>query len=145
MDLLQGITHWGRVTHICVIKLSIIGSDNGLSPDRRQAIIWTNDGILLIGPLGANFNETFIGIHSFSCKRIHFKMTSGKWRPFFFGLNVLIGCNHGACGTSIYLNWNERGLIWKVFSCKIDTFDISVYLTWTWDTMKLYSTSHHST
>ena len=24
--------HWGRVTHICVNKLTIIGSDNGLSP-----------------------------------------------------------------------------------------------------------------
>ena len=23
---------------------SIIGSDNGLAPSRRQAIIWTNDG-----------------------------------------------------------------------------------------------------
>ena len=45
------LTHWGRVTHICVGKLTIIGSDNGLSPDRRQAIIWTNDGILLIGHL----------------------------------------------------------------------------------------------
>ena len=48
------LTHWGRVTHICVGKLSIIGSDNGLSPDRRQAIIWTNAGILLIGTLGTN-------------------------------------------------------------------------------------------
>ena len=46
----QPLTHWGRVTHICVSKLTIIGSDNGLSPDRRQAIIWTNAGILLIGP-----------------------------------------------------------------------------------------------
>ena len=27
---------------------TIIGSDNGLSPDRRQAIIWTKAGILLI-------------------------------------------------------------------------------------------------
>ena len=33
-------------------RSSIIGSDNGLSPARRQAIIWTNDGILLIVPLG---------------------------------------------------------------------------------------------
>ena len=46
------LTHWGRVTHICVGKLTIIGSDNGLSPGRRQAIIWTYAGILLIGPLG---------------------------------------------------------------------------------------------
>ena len=51
------LTHWGRVTHICVGNLTIIGSDNGLSPGRRQAIILTNAGILLIGPLGTNFNE----------------------------------------------------------------------------------------
>ena len=49
------LTHWGRVTHICVSKLSIIGSDNGLSRGRRQAIIWTNAGILLIRTLGRNF------------------------------------------------------------------------------------------
>ena len=46
------MTHWDRVTHICVSKLIIIGSDNGLSSSRRQAIIWTNAGILLIGPFG---------------------------------------------------------------------------------------------
>ena len=45
------LTHWGRVTHICLSKLTIIGSDNGLSPGRRQAIIWTNARISLIGPL----------------------------------------------------------------------------------------------
>ena len=33
------LTHWGRVTNICVSNLNIIGSDNGLSPGRRQAII----------------------------------------------------------------------------------------------------------
>ena len=33
------LTHWGRVTHIYVSKLFILGSDNGLSPGRRQAII----------------------------------------------------------------------------------------------------------
>ena len=55
------LSHWGRVTHICVGKLTIIGSDNGLTPGRRQAIIWTNAGILLIGPLGTNFSEILIG------------------------------------------------------------------------------------
>ena len=58
---------WGRVTHICVGKLTIIGSDNGLSPGRRQAIIWTNDGILLIGALETNFSEILIEIQTFSC------------------------------------------------------------------------------
>ena len=88
------LTHWGRVTHICVGKLTIIGSDNGLSPGRRQAITWTNVGILLIGPPRTNFNEMLIEIHTFSLKKIHLKMSSGKWRPFCLGLNVLklAGC-----------------------------------------------------
>ena len=85
------LTHWGRVTHICVGKLSLIGSDNGLSPGRRQAIIRTNAGILLIGPLGTNFSEIWTGIQTFSLKKIHTKMSSGKCRPFFLGLNVLMG------------------------------------------------------
>ena len=41
------LTHWGRVTHICIGKLISIGSDNGLLPGRRQAIIWTNVGIFV--------------------------------------------------------------------------------------------------
>ena len=47
---------------MCVSILAIIGSDNGLSPDRRQAIIGTNAGILLIAPLGTNFSEILIEI-----------------------------------------------------------------------------------
>ena len=53
------LTHWGRATHICVSKPTIIASDNGLSPGRRQAIIWNNAGILSIGLLGTNFSEIF--------------------------------------------------------------------------------------
>ena len=83
------LSHWGRVTHICVGNLAIIGSDNGLSPGRRQAIIWTNDGILLIGPLGTNCSEIWIGIQTFALKKIHLKMSSAKWRPFCLDLNVL--------------------------------------------------------
>ena len=83
------LTHWGRVTHICVGNLAIIGSDNGLSPGRRQAIIWINAGILLIGPLGTNFSEILIGIQTFSFRKIHLNVSSAKWRPFCLGLNVL--------------------------------------------------------
>ena len=83
------LTHWGRVTNICVGKLTIIGSDNGLSPGRRQAIIWTNAGISLIGPLGTNFSEILIEILTFSFKKMYLKMSSGKWRPFCLGLNLL--------------------------------------------------------
>ena len=84
------LTHWGRVTQWCVGKLSIICSDNGLSPGRQQAIIRTNAGILLIGPLGTNFSGIFIEIHTFSFKKMHLKMSPGKWRPTCLGLNVLM-------------------------------------------------------
>ena len=87
--------HWGWVTHICVGKLTIIGSDNGMSPERRQAIIWTNVGILLIGPLGTNFSEILIGIQTFSFKKMHLKMSSAKWRPLCLGLNELINLPKG--------------------------------------------------
>ena len=84
----MGLTHWGRVTHICASDLTIIGSDNGLSPGRRQAIIWTNAGILLIGPLGTNFSESVIDIHIFipenASENIVWKMAA-----IFLGLNVL--------------------------------------------------------
>ena len=75
------LTHWGRVTHICVGRLTIIA--------RRQAIIWTNAEILLIGPLGTNFSEILIGIQTFPFTKMHLKMSSVKWCPFCLGLNVL--------------------------------------------------------
>ena len=84
------LTHWGRVTHICVNKLTIIGSDNGLSPGRRQAIIWTNVGILFIETLGTNFSEISIEIHTFSFMKMYLKISSAKWHPFCLNLNVLI-------------------------------------------------------
>ena len=83
------LSNWGRLTHICVGKLTIIGSDDGLSPGRRQAIIWTNAGILLIGPMGTNFSDILIAIETFSFKKMHWKISSAKWRPFCLGLNVL--------------------------------------------------------
>ena len=83
------LTHWGRVTHICVGKIIIIGSDNGLSPDRRQAIIWTNAGLFSIEPLRTYFSENLIKIQPFSLKKMHVKTSSAKWRPSCLGLNVL--------------------------------------------------------
>ena len=88
-DLISPLTHWRRVRHICVNKLTIIGSDNGLSPGRRQAIIWTNAGILLIRNLGTNFSEIIGEIHSFSFSKLHLKMSSAKWHLFGLGLNEL--------------------------------------------------------
>ena len=82
------------MTHICVSKLTIIGSDNGLSPDRRQAIIWTNAGLLLIGPLEINVSEILIKILTFSFMKMPLKVSSAKQRPFCLSLSVLM------CGMS---------------------------------------------
>ena len=94
---IRPLTHWGLVTHICVSNIIIIGSDNGLAPSRRQAIIWTNAAILLTGLLGTNFSEILIKVCIFSFKKMHLKMSSGKWRPFCLGLNVLM---------MVYLNYH---------------------------------------
>ena len=67
------ITLWGWATHICVNKLTITGSDNGLSPGRCQAIIWTNAGILSIGPLKTMFCEIFDAFMHFHTRKCVWK------------------------------------------------------------------------
>ena len=107
------LTHWGRMTHICVGKPNIIGSDNGLLPDRHQAIIWTNAGILLIGPLGTNFSEISIRIKTFSFKKMHLKMASAKWRPFCLGLNLLTHWGQNKMATIVQMLFPLHFLEWK--------------------------------
>ena len=81
----------------------MISSDNGLSPGWRQAIIWTNAGVLLIGPLGVNYSEILIEIYIFPFKNMHLKLLSGNWQPFCLSLNVLkeLGEKH------IYIDWQN--------------------------------------
>ena len=50
-------------------------------PGRGQTIIWTNAGILPIGPLGKKINEILIKIQQFSSKKMRLKMLSAKCRP----------------------------------------------------------------
>ena len=83
--------------HICISKLTITGSDNGLALTRHQAIIWTNAGISSIEPLGTNLNKISIDVHTLSFTKINFKMSSGKWRPFCLSLNVLHKLSHWYC------------------------------------------------
>ena len=45
--------NWLRQSDSYISNLTIFG----LAPGRRQAIIWTNAGVLLIGNLGTNFSE----------------------------------------------------------------------------------------
>ena len=114
------LTHWGRVTHVCVHgKLTSIGSDNGLSPERHQAIIWTNAGILLIGLLGTNFSGILTEIHTFSLKKMHLKMSSGKCRPFCLSLTLLTHCG-------LVTPYGFVAFTWQLFQSKRP----SCYFVW---------------
>ena len=118
------LTLWGQVTHICVGKPIIIGSDNGLSPDRRQAIIWTNAEILLIRPLGRNFSEILIGIQTFSFKKMYLKMLSAKWRPFCLGLNVLRLWFTVVLCCQVWTCWGQQPV------CQLDFESLGAVLIW---------------
>ena len=96
------------MTHICVGKLTIIGTDNGLSHGRRRAIIWTNDGILLIRPIGTNFSEMLIGIQMFPFNKMYLKISSAIWRPFCLGLNVL---TWGSVDNNLHRAWQWRYMV----------------------------------
>ena len=95
------LIHWGRVTYFCVSKLAFIGSDNGLLPGWRQAIIWTNRA------LGSKLQSN---LNIFSFKKMHLKLSSGKWQSFCLGLNVLntsyfiqasVAGNSGCCTKTV--------------------------------------------
>ena len=73
--ILAGIPNYWCIT-ICVGNLTIIGSDKALSPGRRQAIIWTNAGMLSIGPLGTNFSDILLEILTFLFRKMRLKASS---------------------------------------------------------------------
>ena len=97
------------MSHTCVDKLIIIASDNSFSPGRRQAIIWINAGVLSTWPLRTNINEILIEIYTFSFMKMHLKMSSVKWRPFYIGINVLT--------LNEYMNWNSHTKNANKISC----------------------------
>ena len=108
----------------------IIGSDNGLSPDRRQATIWTSAGILLIGPLGTNFSEILIGIQTFSFKKLHLKTSSAKWRLFCLGLNPIWQTLHcvSPCGISRRFSpYNHKRFLYCTTVCPGGFWSCSVW------------------
>ena len=71
---------WWRI--YASINWDSIGSDNGLSPIRRQAIIWTNAGLLWIRPEETNVSEILFKIQNFSFTKMHLKISSAKRRTF---------------------------------------------------------------
>ena len=101
------------MTHICVNKLTIIGSDNGLSPGRHQAIIWTNAGILLIRILGTNFTEILIKNWYIFIEENAFENVVCEMASICLGLNVLtqVSAVDNAHYSHLFaypLNWKEN-------------------------------------
>ena len=129
------------MAHICVSNLTLIGSDNGLSPERRQAIIWTSAGILLIGTLRTIFCEILSEIHAVSFKKMHLKTSSSKWQPFYLSLNVLTNSPLVWALWGPYLEIGVIGPIWSHITMSVKSIhaihtqrgccDPSIqYLTW---------------
>ena len=85
------LTRWGRVTHVCVCNLIMTGSDNGLSPGRRQAIIWANAEMLLVEPWATNFSDILIEIHTITFGKFLWICQQQIDGHFVSGLNVLNG------------------------------------------------------
>ena len=94
----ENTSFWRELRHFNSLRprdaymrdLTIIGSDNGLSHGRRQAIIWTNAELLLNRTFGTNFSEILIEILTSQFKKMHLKVSSAKWGPFCLDHSVLM-------------------------------------------------------
>ena len=75
----SALTHWGCATPKCVSKQTIIGQDNSVSPSRRQTIIWTSAGILLIRTIETKFSEIVRAIRPFSFTEMQLKKFARWW------------------------------------------------------------------
>ena len=90
LDNNKPLTHWGRATHICVSKLATIGSDYGLSPWRRQAIIRTKCSNIVNWTLGNKFQWNLNRNSSIFIQQNGFENVVWKMAAICLGLNVLI-------------------------------------------------------
>ena len=97
-----------------------IGSDNGLSPIRHQAISWTNGRIFLIGHLGTNFSEILIANLTFSSKKMRLKVSSAKWRQFLARSQCV----------NIYINTFKSRLLHKRRNILISYWKKSMSVLW---------------
>ena len=138
---LNELTHWGWVTYICIGKLTIIGSDDGLSHGWHQAIIWTNAGILLIGPLGTNFSEILFTIEPFSFKKMHLKMSSSQAYKFYRSGSPLVQVI-AYCNAHAYLKWGMMQILKTKTNKKKDADIQSPPRSWPTGKWHIYTYEH---
>ena len=119
------------MTHLCVSKPTIIGSDNGLAPGRRQAIIWSNAGILFIGPLGTNFSEILIEMYKFPLINCMWKcrLENGGhivWASMCWGLSSSVMEDKTFSMTAPSAGWDQK--IWKLAKrCQFKKWSASLW------------------
>ena len=129
-----------------------VGSDKGLSPIRRQAIIWTNAGLLSIAPLGTNFSEILTKTQNFSFTIMHLKILSVKRRPFCPGKAELIRNDPVHCWMYLSPGWEEsQSLSYLTFSrqascpesrkCMQNNLLYNVFVT-NWESLSCYFDNH---
>ena len=119
------------------VNRTSIGSEDGLSPIKRQAIIWNNAGISLIGPMETNFNETKF-IHLF--KKIHLKMLSGKWYPHLH----LTASGHEYNSWTSWISWSaEKNIVIKARALLMTVLWLSTSQAFPWKMLSVlfFSTS----
>ena len=90
---------------------------------KSSSEIWTSAAVLLIRHLGTNFSEVLIAFHTFSFKKMHLKMSPGKWRPFCLGLNVLYSDIH-ILRVSCQKGPTRHAYAWQIGPFWQDTLDI---------------------
>ena len=97
------LTHWCWMTHICISKIIIIGSDNGLSPSHYLNQCWNIVNWNIGNKLQWNCNRNqYIFI-----PEMHLKMSFVKWLPTYLSLNVLNGLGMGT------------NVLWTLEACRI--------------------------
>ena len=108
------LTHWGRVTHICVGKLTIIGSDNGLAPTRNQC--WDIVNWNLRNKLQWNLKRnSYIFIQENAFENVVWRMAAILSRP---------QCVNSLKPGLVFYLWLR-----KVLANEIKPYIFSVYLT----------------
>ena len=121
------------MTHICVSKLTIIDSDNELSPGRRQVIIWTN---IVNSNRRNNIKWNFKRNSCISFKTMRLLILSDKWWQFSLGLNGLTN----VCRRSCTIAWHGHTFVFMFlwpFAFAISEFCHS--MVWNW-----YKNANHA-
>ena len=97
------------------VNQTIVGSDNGLSTVRCQAIIKTNNGSLLSSPLGDKLQRNLNQIEAIFIEENEFENAVCEMAPICLGLN-LVCCNNGRVVLKICDNYF---FVFHIMTCNL--------------------------